>query len=602
MSRRSIRRRRTIPKQTNDSLNQIYDKFTALLVESNHEAEKTGGTPDVSEAIKMLHEYPGLRSYLNNVLEREQATKAAKELPTAMLGHSADYLWKMGSPTQSTMQDQAGMAAWGGNKNNPVGVANARLLREWADTNEWCRAAINIRRAQVGRADILVAPADPEKPYDKAILKEVQYLLDQPNELRDSYRSLIEPVIEDILVLDRGVISKAMTVGSKRIGRKATRLYCEDGATIKIYPAWSGDPKEPRYLYEDPSGTRKVPLLNDEAIVIMDNPSSYRYGLSPMTVLQNTIRADLKASQSAMHMVDMKPPPHMIQIPGISQTSLDKLKTIYDQEIGGRKEMFFLGGPQAAKVFPLIFSAKDNQWMEWQEYLARKIAVVFRISPQQLGITFDINKSTANSQQEIYEDTGLIPLLLLLEEYLNRELLADFAPADSVEWRKDLDTLNLRIIYPEISEASRRMHVEKLQDVLVKGLAGLPSMTLNDALSMQGKKKLDHGGNTFWYAIGQSVLPIASYDNDLGVYADVMIGAQDATSGPMIMDPPKPSDEVPGKRRVPRPDAANTAHDETSASGDVEVGFNDTQKGYDYRPPGRNWTVYHTDPNRRRYS
>jgi hypothetical protein len=565
---------------------KVYQKFKTLLLDAN-EAKST----DVTEAIKLLNDHPELRQYLASVQEREAARISAQNLPNALLGQSADLLWKTGAPTGSSPQDQGSMASWGGNRNQPIGVANSRLLREWADTNEWARSAINIRRAQVGRADILVAPADPDKPFDKSVLREVQFLLDQPNELRDSYRSLIEPVIEDILVLDRGVISKSMTVGDKKIARKPVRIYCEDGATVKIYPAWTGDPKEPRYLYEEPSGTKKIPLLNDEAIVIMDNPASYRYGLSPMTVLQNTIRADLKATQSAMHMVDMKPPPHVLQIPGISQTTLDKLKTIYDQEIGGRKEMFFLGGPQAAHVFPLVFSAKDNQWMEWQQYLARKIAIVFRISPQQLGITFDINKATASSQQEIYEDTGLIPLLLLLEEFLNRELLADFAPVNKLDWRKDLEALNLRIVYPEISEASRRMHSEKLQDMFVKGLAGLPSMTLNDALAMQGKPPV-RGGNTFWYAIGQSVLPIASYDGDLGVYADVMIGSQDpAGGGPLIMDPPKPKDETPGKRRVPKPDAADTANDDSSGTGSG-LDLRDSEQ-YDYRPPGKAWSVRH---------
>lgn len=597
---KQVKRKAAIPVKSN-SLKREYDDLMRTLIESSRDAEeeakRTGrpADPDVTKAVAILNQNPKLVSYLNTIRERAEAKAAAlgESVPFSRYAvpGTSGFLPDItrASPTGSHPQDQ-GYAAWGAQQNQPIGVGNSRLLREWADTNEWVRAAINIRRIQVGRADIMVVPADASKPYNKKVMKEVQLLLDQPNELRDSYRSLIEPVIEDILVLDRGVISKNMTAK-----RQPTALYAEDGATIKIYPAWSGKENEPRYLFVEPNGTRKVPLRNDEAIVIMANPATYRYGRSPVEVLQNTIRADLKATQSAMTMVDMKPPPHAIQIPGISQTALDKMKQAYEMDVMGRKELLFLGGPQAAHVFPLVFSAKDNQWLEWQEYLAKKIGIIFQISPQQFGFTMQINRSTSETQQEIFEDTGLIPLLLLLEEYLNRELLADFA-GNAGDWRKDLDTLNLRIIYPEVSEASRQMHSEKSLDMAVKGLAGMPSMTLNQVLDMRGDPRVE-GGNTFWMPIGQSVIPVASYDNDLGVYADVMIGQQDASGGPAVMDPPKPKNEQTGARRVPEPQDAgqkDPGDAETNGNGPAPA-FNDAEKGYrpDRRAPGKNWSPRH---------
>lgn len=530
---------------------------------------------------------PDLVRYLDAYRQRGEALAAAQSRPDLTLA----------APTASTPHDPWS-AAWAGNHNQPAGVANSRLLREWADTNEWVRAAINVRRIQVGRADILVTPADTRRPYDAKMMQQVQRLLDQPNEFRDSYRSLIEPVIEDVLVLDRGVISKSMTAGSRRI---PTALYAEDGATIKIFPAWSGDPDEPRYLYEEPNSNRRVPLLNDEAIVMMANPATYRFGRSPVEVLQHTIRADLQATKSAMQMVDMKPPPHLIQLPGVSATTLERLRTSYEADVAGRREILFMNGPTAATVAPLVFSARDNQWLEWQEYLARKIATVFQISPQQLGLTFDINRATAQQQQEIFEDTGLIPLLLLLEEFLNRELLADFAPAIDT-FRSDLDALNLSIIYPEISEAARQLHAERAIEFAAKGLAGLPSMTLNQVLAMRGEEPV-RGGNTYFALTGQNIIPLASYDNDLGVFADVMIGNQDAaangaastppaTGGTQLMDPPKPKDETPGKRRVPKPDASTGGGTAEGAGPNLQ----DTPAAKHWRRAGKAWRPAHMRP------
>jgi len=66
------------------------------------------------------------------------------------------------------------------------------------------------------------------------------------------------------------------------------------------------------------------------------------------------------------------------------------------------------------------------QFMQWQGYLVRKIAAVFGCAAQDLGITSDQNRATAEVQQEISEDRGLRPLMLLVEEYMNREIVGSF--------------------------------------------------------------------------------------------------------------------------------------------------------------------------------
>lgn len=488
------------------ALQQSYRELVELVTLAQKQSSRSGPV-DLSSAGQFLSQHPQLITYLQSVQEREQATLAAK-----------------GSPTGSFPQAQSTLAGWVGDRNTAVGIPNAGVLRTWADSNEWVRSAINARRQQVERADIVVTPLDERKPYNRSLLKSVQRLLDQPNELRDSWRSLIGPVIEDTLVLDRGVMSKNMT-----LARKPVSLYYEDGAMIKIFPQWSGDPDEPRYLYEEPGGSNKVTLRNDELIVIMANVASYRYGLSPVQVLRNTIIADIEASKSAAHLVSMKPPPQALQIPGASDTQIRNWIASYDQNIAGKKELFVFGGNQPAQHFPLVFNAKDMQWLEWQEYLARKICAIFQISPQQIGLTMDINKATAGVQQEIFEDTGLIPLFLLVEEYLNRELLADFAPQGLLE------LLNLRIMFPEVSEMARQLHMEQIIQLAQAAMPGLPSMTPNQLLMARGEEPVK-GGNTFWVNTTTGPVPWLSYDNELGhdygpIGTSGELGAQDPAGG-----------------------------------------------------------------------
>jgi phage portal protein BeeE len=483
-------------------------------------------TIDLSAAGRVLDAYPQLVKYLSAVAQRESARLSAIGMSDAELLH------KSNSPTGASRGDTSfGGLAWGGNRNNPIGVSHARKLRDWADSDEWVTAALNFLAEKVSRADIAVAPLDERKTYNRKVEKDIQLLLDQPNELRDTWPMLAGMWTRDLLTLGQGVFTKNMTPA-----RTPMALYAEDAANIKIYPAWSGDPDEPRYLYVEGGATqfsRKVPLRNDEAIVAFYHPTTYRFGMGPVQTLADTIAADLAATQAAMHLVDFRPPPQVIQLEGATDMQIKALRANYEAEIQGRREIMFLGGGKASH-FPLVFSAKDNQWLEWQEYLSRKIAAVFAISPADIGITSDVNRATATSQQEISDAKGFIPLLLMLEEYLNRELLADFAPKMAME-RRDLGKLNLRIIFPEVSEAARMHHAELMIDIATKGLQGLPSFTLNQLLMLRGEEPVE-GGNTFWVMTANGPMPWLSYDGSTGDYVSPATtagdqGAQDAGGG-----------------------------------------------------------------------
>src|SRR5260221_585646 len=437
-----------VPRDVRIAYTELLDALSRADSQAVEVSRATGISHErgvnLTEAGNILSRYPQLSTFLTNMRQREDAKQLALRPDLALK-----------APTGSTPQASPIASGWSGTKDMPNGVQNARILRDLSQQNPWVRAAINVRRQQIGRADIAVMPTNPLKPYNRRLLRHVESLLNQPNEMRDSYRSLIEPVLEDILVLDRGVISKNMNAD-----RQPQGLYYEDGATIKIFPAWTGDPKAYRYMYEPPAGTGpNVYLRNDECIVFIANSASYRFGLSPVQVLYDTIMADNSASKGAKAMVENKPPPHLINVVGASPGQINTLRTMYEADLMGKKEMFFMGGPQDVKVNPLTASARDNQWLEWQIFLLRKIAAVFQVSPQQLGVTFDINKSTGDTQQQIFEDTGLIPLLLLIEEQLNRELLFDFAPQLPGD-RVDATAMNLRIVYPEISETARQIHAE----------------------------------------------------------------------------------------------------------------------------------------------
>jgi hypothetical protein len=537
---------------------------------------------DFRQALAVIDQHPELLPYLKELQHSDRREQLRAETVIKQ------------SPTGSYPQSQQwGMGGWSGSGGHAQGIPNAALWRYYADTDEWLRGGINIRRDQVGRADITVVPGDPRRKYNKSIQYALELLLDQPNELRQNWSEQASGVTEDILTLGRGAWSKSMTVD-----RKPMAIYAEDVATIHVYPGWNGDPDSPRYLYKEPGGSRSVPLRNDEIIMPFLNPATYRFSLSPVQVLVNTIKADIEGTRQALRMMEQKPPPHAFQIPSASQAQLEALRDAYERDIMGSKELFWFGGPNQAVHFPLIFSAKENQFLEYQVYLVRKICAILQISPQQLGVTFDINKATAGVQQEIYEDTGLIPLLLLLEEYLNRELVGDYAPVLPYG-RYDLYALNLRAIFPMISEQARQLHAQQSLQMAATGLAGLPAMTLNQVLAARGEEPVK-GGDTFYVMTASGPMPWLSYDGELGDYTPIStggaLGSQDPAGGPdQDTEEPVATDDEDGES-VAADDTPSSPDSDTSTPADTgDTGETTDSKAlwYDTRPPGKRWKPSH---------
>jgi hypothetical protein len=578
----------------NPVLSAAFQELSVSLQRSQALAEQravrsSSGAPsseflDFSHALAVIDAHPELVPYIRELQAGDHRELLRQSTMTPEFQRQ--------SPTASYPQAQGTLGGWSyTDKNQPQGVPNTPLLRYYADNNVWTRAAINERRTQIGSAEIAVMPGDPRRRYDRKAKANLELILDQPNERRQNWPELISSCLEDVLVLGRGAISKNMTVDRKPVG-----IYAEDAATVKIYPEWDGDPDKPRYVYEEPGSSRKVPLRNDELIMPFFNPATYRFSLSPVQVLMDVIKADIEATRQALRTMQQKPPPHAFQIPNASATQLEALRNAYDNNIGGMQELFWFGGPNPAQHFPLIFSARDNQFLEYQVYMVRKICAAFQISSQQLSITFDINRATAQTQEQHSEDAGLIPLLLLMEGYLNRELVADYAPPLPYG-RYDLYAVNLRVMFPMVSEQARQLHAREALEMAEKGLAGLPSMTINQVLAARGEMDVP-GGNTFYIATATGAVPWLSYDGETGDYVPIStggtLGSQDASGGPdSDSDDPGFSDDSGGSPA----DSENASNggDTPSASGDSAPASGDTggsaEKSlwYDARPPGMPW-------------
>lgn len=575
----------------NERLRQAYLQFTQAIQKaqdvanerSPHAGLPAGSIIDLREAGRILDQYPQLIRYLETVRELQLAQKEANTLPSDMLTRS--------SPIGVTPQS-ANLGGWAGysDRNQAQGVPNARTLRDWVDQSEWATSAITYYCNRVSRADVSIMPYDERKPYNKAIEKTLQGILEHPNPLGDTWPALMSMGIKDYFTLGRMMFSKNMNVK-----RQALELYAEDASLVRIYPAWDGsNPNTPRYIYTDDNGRTKIPLRNDEIICILDGVATFRFSFSRVQTLRKTIIADLSATEGASRAIDQKPPPVIIQIPGASNEQINTLRSTYSANLEGRRETMFLGGPNPAGIHALGYSLRENQGLEWMEYLARKFAVVFDLSLSHFSYTDKLNRATSNTQKDLSEERGLIPFMLSLEESMNNGFVADYAPKRN--GRPDIQSLNLRFLFPEISETARMLHAQETVEVATKSLAGLPSQTINMVLSAMGQDPLPSGGNTFYVNTANGPVPWLSYDND---FIDTRfgpdglpIGTQDPDGGPAVDDT---ADDDMGQSDNNQSGNDNSSPDESaetvSPDSSIDTPATAAEKRFkDYRKPGRIWT------------
>ena len=360
---------------------------------------------------------------------------------------------------------------WVFQERGKVSKSSSALFRNWAEHSEWVRAAISIRKSQVSSAAWDIVPFDQNKPVNETLQAQLRDRFQAPSLEMDSFRSWVEPIVEDILVLDAGVIEKERTFGGEIVA-----LHPVDGAVIKVNALWDGTKvNTPRYWWA-PTPTYEVPFSNDDMVYVMSNPRTYTVlGLAPLETLKMTIDAELGASQYNTRQVQQAAPDGLFDLgEGARAEQVDAFKAYWEAEVAGRGALGFLGGTKGANFIKFRDSNRDMQYDEWLKYLVRKICAVFLISPQDIGLTFDINRSEGQVQQEMTEDQGLRPLLSLVQDYFTREIVWDKAYGG-----RD-NNLAFRFTRLNIKDNIQKANYMKL------ALAGMPWQAINTALMDAG--------------------------------------------------------------------------------------------------------------------
>lgn len=356
-----------------------------------------------------------------------------------------------------------------------VGKQNVQVLRTWSERSEWVRTAINLLKREVSSAEWDIVPFDTDKNYNEKLAISIKSLFDRPNARNDSFRSFLEPVIEDLLVLDAGCIEEVRSLLGQTV-----ELWPVNGGEIRVSTIWDGqNPKEPRY-YWYPDHQERARFRNEELVYMMANPATHRVvGLSPLETLKLTIDAELSGSDYNRRQVTQAAPDGLLHLGEEARPEqVEAFRSFWSAEVAGKGALAITGGTKNPSFIRFGSTNRDMQFLEWQVYLVRKIAAVFGLTPQDLGVTYDVNRSTSEVQAEHSENRGVRPLMALIQDYFTREIVQD-AAFGGIE-----NNLAFRFLTLNIKENTAKANINKI------ALASVPWKTVNEARIDDGREPL----------------------------------------------------------------------------------------------------------------
>ncbi len=351
----------------------------------------------------------------------------------------------------------------------------AMNLRRFAEMPV-ARRAINVVKDRIASMDWQIrlrrGYEDLQTPETLARLALLRQSLEEPNGT-DSFRTLIEQVLEDTLVGGFGAVEVTVTGDPAR----PFALHAVDGALIQVDPAWNGDPEQPRYGFlTGQLGVQKVtPLLDRELMYVRLNPRTHTaFGLGRLEVAFESIGQFLSANRYAGRLAANSVAQYALWLNEATPEQHDRLLRWWQDEIEGTGRVPVLSCENKPEVLRFAGGTDADLRLEWQNFLIRMIANAFDLPPLLLGLVSDVNKATATELADEAFQTAVVPVARLLAEHITRDVFAK-----ALGWREFefvFNALETRDEQQEVAIQVQLLNAGVLSVAEVRAMRGLPAL------------------------------------------------------------------------------------------------------------------------------
>ncbi len=316
----------------------------------------------------------------------------------------------------------------------------------------------------------------------------------------DSFRSLLEQVLEDVIVGGFGAIELQRVEGwelplnrrdrggrgenlepqraqgnteeeqepqrTRRITKEtggATALpllmWPVDGATIRIMTDWDGRPDSPRYVQATGlfGAEGQIVLNDDELSYIRLNPRTHTpFGLGRVEVAFETINSFLSAHRYASRLASNSVVQYALWLQDLSPAHHERLIRWWQDEIEGTGRVPILSVESKPEVLRFGAGTDADLRLAWQEFLLRVIADAFDLPAQFLGVERDVNRATAAEMTEMAFRSAIVPTARLVAEHFSRDVIG-----------KKLGWTDLEFVFTDV-DATDEMQQAQIDEILLR--------------------------------------------------------------------------------------------------------------------------------------
>lgn len=345
------------------------------------------------------------------------------------------------------------------------GRVSFETLRRASYSVHVARICINVLKEKVSKTKWVIQSIDSKKRKntDKRI-EELTRFFRYPNENSETFRTLLDKVLEDLLVLDSVAIEK-----TRYNNGSLAEIFHVDAATVRPVMDEYGNQdieipirsvKEDGNIIELP--VSYVQVLNNtmyggpesgdivaawpkkDMIYFSMHPQGsfelYGYGMSPLEAVLSVVSNILNADNYNSTYFDTGAfPPVILQLMGqVRQEDLERYREYLYSELSGEfHRPAIIAGEKKSEILNFKdLTNRDMEFMEYMKFMSRLMAAAYGLSAQDIGITDDLNRATSEVQKSLSEAKGYGSILNLLKEVFDSEIIwKDFGYEDlEFEW------------------------------------------------------------------------------------------------------------------------------------------------------------------------
>jgi HK97 family phage portal protein len=365
--------------------------------------------------------------------------------------------------------------SFGGSKEKPEGSVSVSVLRDFSINYPIARACIDYLKSRITQLswDIMPMQEDDSSEADEAIIKDLKRFFRSPSQDGSHVDKFLESILEDYLVVGQLAIEKQHTRGGELLA-----LLPVDVATIKLRIDESGRlPQPPDIAFEQwIQGQRVAELTQEDLIFRTKNarPNS-PFGLSPLESLIIQVQSALAgALYNYRFYTDSNIAEGFVEVPdNWSKDQIKEYQEYFDLLMTNprqnRKIKFMPGGMK----YTATRKPDDMAFERFELWLLKQTCGVFGVPPQDIGITYDVNKATGEVQASKSEERAVGPLVEFVETLFTDVIINDFGfedlkfafvnvnPVDKKE-EAEIDKIKIESGVLSVDEVRRRDGYEEI--------------------------------------------------------------------------------------------------------------------------------------------